>query len=305
MRSTYRYRSFFWPALLILVGVVALLANTGQIPVDRLYNLVLLWPLILVVVGLELIVRRSLRGVAGDIAAALIILLAVVGATAYVAASPSPASNQSFDVSGEVGALESATLEVDAGAARVTVSGNGELGTKLYKAHIQYSGPRPEVSLDRSSGDLRISQANNAFFTFQSRQFVVDVQLNPSIPWTINENTGASTATYNLPHVHISGLTLHTGASRDEITLGPATGVVPVQLNGGALTVRIHRPVDTQASVTVSGGAISLTADGRGMHGFGDLSYQSPGFGSAADGYKIEINGGACTVTLDTTTPSG
>lgn len=305
MRSTYRYRSFFWPALLILVGVVALLANTGQIPVDRLYNLVILWPLILVVLGLELIVRRSLRGVAGDIAAALIILLAIVGATAYVAASPSPSAGTSFDAFAEVGTVESATLEIDAGAAQVTVSGDSELGSKLYRAHIQYSGNKPEVSLDRSSGELRISQSNSSFFTFQQRRFVLDVQLNPSIPWTINENTGASNATYRLANVHISGLTLHTGASRDDITLGPASGIVPVQLNGGALTVRIHRPVDTQASVSVSGGAISLLADGRNMHGIGDLSYQSPGFGTSADAYKVEINGGACTVTLDTASPSG
>jgi len=68
MRSTYHYRSFLWPALLILIGVIALLANTGQIPAERLYNLVILWPLILVVIGLELIVRRSLHGVAGDVA---------------------------------------------------------------------------------------------------------------------------------------------------------------------------------------------------------------------------------------------
>ena len=47
MRSTYHYRSFLWPALLILIGVIALLANTGQIPAERLYNLVILWPLIL------------------------------------------------------------------------------------------------------------------------------------------------------------------------------------------------------------------------------------------------------------------
>src|SRR5438309_571558 len=37
---TYRYRSFLWPAILILAGVVALLVNTGRIPVDRLYQLV-------------------------------------------------------------------------------------------------------------------------------------------------------------------------------------------------------------------------------------------------------------------------
>src|SRR2546428_13480861 len=88
MRYTYRYRSFFWPAILILGGVVALLVNTGQIPVDRLYQLVNLWPVVLVVIGLELIIRRTVHGLAGDVAAALIVLIAVVGPAPYGTAGP-------------------------------------------------------------------------------------------------------------------------------------------------------------------------------------------------------------------------
>lgn len=305
MRSTYRYRSFFWPAILILVGVVALLANTGQIPVDRLYNLVILWPLILVVLGLELIVRRSLRGVAGDVAAALIILLAIIGAVAYVAASPTATPGTSFDTSAEVGTLESAKLEIDAGAAQITVVGTSDLGSNLYHAHIGYTGQKPEVTLDRSSGELRISQRNRGFYDFlQNRNFTLDLQLNPSIPWTITQNSGAATSAYKLANLHVSGLTLNTGASRDEITLGAPSGIVPVQVNGGSLTVRIHRPADTQASISVSGGAIALVADGKTSHGIGDLNYESPRFASAADGYKIEISGGACNVSLDSATPT-
>src|SRR5207247_1651916 len=91
MRYTYRYRSFFWPALLILAGVVALLVNTGQIPVERLARIIDLWPLILVVIGLELIVRRTVHGVAGDVAAALLVLLARGGAVGH-----QPAKQLSF-----------------------------------------------------------------------------------------------------------------------------------------------------------------------------------------------------------------
>ncbi|OLD92656.1 MAG: hypothetical protein AUG84_00750 [Chloroflexi bacterium 13_1_20CM_4_66_7] len=90
MRNTPRYRSLLWPAILILAGIVALLVNTGRLPVDRLYQLVNLWPVILVVIGLELILRRTVRGLAGDLAAALIILIAVVGAAAYVTFGPNP-----------------------------------------------------------------------------------------------------------------------------------------------------------------------------------------------------------------------
>jgi hypothetical protein len=305
MRPIYRYRSFFWPALLILLGVIALLANTGQIPADRLYNLLSLWPLILVVLGLELIVRRTMRGVGGDIAAALIILLAIVGATAYVAASPSVPASQSLDSTAELGSISAATLEIDAGAAEVTVAGSSDIGSNLYRLHIDYSGPKPDVSMDRSTGELVISQQGNNFFAFGQRRFVVNVQLNPNVPWTITQNTGAATSTFKLANLHVSGLSLNTGASRDEITLGPPSGKVSVQVHGGSLTVRVHRPSETPVSVSVSGGAISLAADGRNYHGFGSQSYSSTGFDSTQDGYRVEINGGACNVTVDTATPSG
>ena len=295
MRSTYRYRSFFWPALLILVGVIALLANTGQIPAERLFNLVSLWPLILVVLGLELIVRRSMHGVAGDLAAALIIVLAIVGATAYVVAAPKGSANQSLDSTADLGSITTASVQIDAGAAEITVSGSTEIGSSLYKAHIDYSGPKPEVSLDTSTGELRIDQPSS-FFGFQGQRFVLNLQLNPSIPWKISQNTGAATNTYNLQTVHVSGMDLNSGASRYEITLGAPTGIVPVQVNGGSLTIRLHRPKGTGTSVDVSGGAVSLDFDGQSYHAIGHIGV---GTDLAADGYKIEVNGGACNVTVD------
>src|SRR5689334_18738736 len=142
----YRYRSFFWPGVLILAGVIALLVNTGVLPADRLFELVALWPLILIVLGLELIVRRTLRGTTGDVAAALIVLIAIAGAATYVTVAPNPAATSSHDFSGDVGGLSQATVKLDVGAANVTISGGGDVGTRLYRAHIDYSGTAPEVS---------------------------------------------------------------------------------------------------------------------------------------------------------------
>jgi hypothetical protein len=304
VRYTYRYRSFFWPALLILAGVVALLVNTGQIPVDRLYDIVNLWPLILVVIGLELIIRRTVHGTAGDVAAALIVVLAIVGAAAYVTVAPSPNATHTFEASAPVGNATSAHLVIDAGAATLNLSGGTDVGSDLFRARIEYSGPKPEVSLDSAHGTLRINQQSSGFLVFQSRRFAVNLQLNPEVAWAVEINTGATTSTINLAHVKVTSLALNSGAARDEITLGSASGVVPVEINGGALTVRVHRPGGTEASVEVSGGAVNLDADGSNQHAVGHLSYVSPGFSAAADSYRIGVNGGACTVTLDTATAS-
>jgi hypothetical protein len=291
------YRGLFWPAVLILVGVVALMANAGLISTDRLALLTDLWPLVLIVIGLEIIARRAIQGAAGDVAAVLIVLIAAGGAVAYVALAPNPGATHTLDTSAPLGNMNHAAVEVDVGAANITMSGSNSLESKLYQAHIQYSGSKPDVILDRSNGILSISQGNNRF-GFQAKRFTLDLQLNASIPWTITSNGGASTETYSLAGVHVSSMEINTGASREDITLGPPSGVVPITISGGALTVRVHRPAGAGASVRVSGGAISLDFDGHQQHAIGTLNQE---VSTGPDMYRVEVNGGACTVTMDAT----
>ena len=124
MRNQYRYRSFFWPGILILAGVIALLVNTGQVSVERLGLLFALWPVILIVIGLEMVVRRTLQGQTGDVAAAAIVIVALVGAAVYVAAAPNPSGTHTLDVSGNASGVTEAALEIDVGAATINITGN-------------------------------------------------------------------------------------------------------------------------------------------------------------------------------------
>jgi hypothetical protein len=299
VRSTYRYRTFFWPALLILAGVVALLVNSGRISIDRVAQLFDLWPVILILIGLELVIRRSVHGRSAEILTAVIALVAIAGALVYVAVGPSPATNQTVDATAPAGDISHAALEIDVGAANITMAGSDSLNGALYRAHIQYSGSAPDVSFDKSSGELLIQQSSNGFSFFQNRRFVMNLELNQAVSWTITSNTGAASETMNLSSVHVGSVSINTGASREEISLGTPSGVVPVTVNGGALTVNVHRPSSTAAAIAVSGGAISLNADGRQTRAIGNLTFQTSNFGGAVDAYRVEVNGGACTVTLD------
>jgi hypothetical protein len=292
-----RYRSYFWPAVLILIGVIAFLVNSGVISSDRLNLLFDLWPVILIVIGLELLARRALPGQNGDVAAVLIVLLAAGGAIAYVALAPNPTTSGKLDSHAALGNLDHATLEIDAGAANITVTGTSSLEGDLYHATVSYSGAKPEINLDRSNGSLTISQGNTGFGVFQTRRFTLDLQINSSIPWTITSNGGASTETFNLASVPLKSMDINTGASREDITLGPPSGVVPITINGGALTVNLHRLAGAGVSVSVSGGAVSLDFDGRQHRAIGSADDSS---GSGADMYRVEVSGGACTVKVDT-----
>jgi len=299
-----RYRSYFWPAILILTGVLALVAETGAISGGRLLRLADLWPLILIVIGLELTNRRVLQGPRRDLATALIVLVALVGAVAYVAVrGPVSDTTQTMDASDAVGSLNQANLNVDSGVATMTVEGSNSLGLDLYRAHIEYSGTKPAISLDRSTGNLRIFK-NDDFAFFASRRFVLDLQLNSAVSWNLSTNAGSSNDSLNLSAVKVGSITLNAGASRTDITLGRPTGIVRISVDGGAITLRLHRPIGSEAFVHVSGGAVNLDADGRQLHGVGDESWQTAGYGGAADAYQVEISGGASTVIVDTAAAS-
>ena len=295
-----RYRSFFWPVVLIAIGVIALLAELDLISSDRLYRLADLWPLILIVIGLELILRRTLHGAAVDVATILVVLVAAGGAILYVSLGPAiPGGTHSFDASGQIGSSKTAALQVDVGNVNLTVDGDGSLGSDLYRAHIQYSGPKPTVEFDAASGVLQIEQHGGISF-FGNPRFVLDLKINPAVSWSFNIDGAAANGTFKLSQVRVTGIELNTGASREDITLGAPTGTVAITANGGALTILIHRPNGTAASARVSGGAVNLTADGHSERGIGSKSWQSDGYDDAQDAYRIEVSAGASTVTVDT-----
>jgi hypothetical protein len=295
-----RNRSFIWPVILILTGVIALVAETGAISIERLDRLAELWPVVLIVIGLELMSRRVLQGSTRDLATVLIVLVALGGAVAYVAVrGPVSDATQTVNSSDTVGSLNQANLDVNAGAATMTVAGSSALGPDLYRAHIEYAGSKPGVSLDRSTGTLRIFQNTDLGF-FASRRFVIDLLINSAVSWNISADTGSTNDTLKLSAIKVGSIKLNAGASRADITLGRPTGIVPISVDGGAITLHLHRPSGSEASVHVSGGAVSLDADGRQLHGVGDETWQSDRYTGAADAYQVEVSGGASTVTVDT-----
>jgi cell wall-active antibiotic response 4TMS protein YvqF len=299
-----QYRSFFWPGILILIGVLALLANLNILSPERLNRLADLWPVIVIVLGLLLLVRRAPIPAATEaIAVTAVLLVAAVGTVAYVALGPTtPGGTHVLDAHQAAPGNGQASVEIDVGGATIKVTGSDSLGSDIYKAHIIYSGPVPTVDFDQSANHLQISQNGGTFFFFTSQRFQVDLQLNTNTTWDIVIHSGGSTNTLDLANTKLSSLELNTGGSTEDITLGPPSGAVPININGGALNVRLHRPADAAAFVRVEGGSVNLNFDGKSSHAFGSVEAGSQ---DAADRYDVQVNGGACNVTMDTATPSG
>lgn len=294
-----RYRSLWLPALLILVGAVFLAANLGVIQWGSLYRLFDLWPLLLILVGVELVLRSSAEPRLASSLGLALVALAIIGAIVYVAVSPPLPAGGTLDSSRPVGSLSRASLSLGFGGSNVKIHAE-DLGDILYRAHLVYSGRKPTISLDPATGELRIQQNSSGLdFLFSSGgPRSLDLAINSSLPWSLDVSGGAIHATFDLAPAKIKDVSVSGGANNLTLNLGRPAGTVSIDVRGGASSVTVHRPADVPADVTVSGGASSGRLDDQRIGGFGGGEAKSPGYDSATDRYDISVSGGASSATV-------
>jgi len=114
----YRNRGLLFPLVLIAIGIIVLLANTGVLSPQALERLGDLWPLLLVILGLQLILNHTLPRQQATLIGLGATAVIVVAAVAYAALAPAaPFGIQRFDSSEQLGGLSEATLDINYGAA--------------------------------------------------------------------------------------------------------------------------------------------------------------------------------------------
>jgi hypothetical protein len=302
--TTAGRRGLVLPSILVAVGVVALLVNTGVIPAAALSRLADVWPLVLIVLGVDMVLRAKMDPVrAGRLG---IVTVAVACAVALVYASVGSSltvGERTADFTAQVGSLSEANLEISFGGADVNIKYGdpGVMADALYTAHVTYSGTQqPTADVDPASGSVRmaLNQQGLRFGGIDHRR--ADVTLNPSVSWAVSLSGGATHAILSLASGTVRSIDVSGGAASLEISLPPARGATTVAVSGGANSVKAHRPPGTALRAEVSGGAGTLRFDGHSSSGVGDLGSQSENYSSAADRYLLTVSGGANSVTVDT-----
>ena len=91
---------------------------------------------------------------------------------------------------------------------------------------------------------------------------------------------------------------MQDGRQPHTVNLPQPKGVVPINVDGGALTVNLIRPAGAAIKVASSGAALQLRADGSHQDGFGSREWRSTGFEGATDRYEVTVSGGALNVHI-------
>jgi DNA-binding MarR family transcriptional regulator len=193
-----------------------------------------------------------------------------------------------------LGSVESGRLVFANGAFRLTLRATSGMND-LYRA--RFEGAAPKVKVEEGTVTFRYSR--RFFGLFDLRRHSEEVTLNAAVPWEVEVRGGAAQIEADLGGLELSSLVLKGGISDLVLSFPEPSGVVPVQLSGGASKVSIRRPAGAEARLSLKGGVSKLTFDEQSFDALGGkVRLQSPGYDGASDRYEIDVSGGASEVTV-------
>jgi hypothetical protein len=282
------------PILLIALGFLILLVNSGLISWRSLLGLLQLWPLVLVAIGLDLLLRGRYRLyiVAATVAVGVLFSTGVM-------TLPGAAPAQAHQISQSLAGAQRAEVLLRGGVGELRVTSLTGSSALVEGTVRTGQGERLLESFSSSAGVARYSlgseQRGGSFITV-GRGSSWELGLNAAIPLTLSIQTGVGRSLLELSDLQLARLALTSGVGATTITL-PRQGDYEVIINAGvgATTVRIPAGVAARLEIYRGLGGVSVRGD---LEQRGNV-YESPGYATATDRATVRIRGGLGAISVE------
>ncbi len=251
-------------AILVLLGGVFLAANLGLLEWNVVASLWQLWPLVFILIGIQLLLGEQRRWLA-----TLLVLLLLAGGAALVVSGRTlipgvgAASRTTVAIeSPSVGDVEKAVAHLDIEAARLVV---GSQSGPLLAAGTYETRHTPEVTHEVAGDTYTLDVRSEAKWRLPFGKISSDkvtLELVRGVPWTIAANIAATDANLDLSDLTLEGLTLNADAASLDLRVGPdVVDGAEVRVECNAASVRLRLPRDLDITLSTSSDLSSLDVD--------------------------------------------
>jgi hypothetical protein len=296
------------PLILIFIGCVFLLQNTGYLPPNFWVNLWRLWPVILVLIGIELLLAHRVPWLA---LAALATVVLIIGAVGINMGTSSPTDTGiATSIPTELQGASQATVTVRFGAGQLTIGPILQPPPTL--ANMTFQGPeqlapQPRYTVSSAGvGQLEYQSSSHGapgfvpFVDGRSDAADMDLTLTPDVPITaLTIQTGATDARIDLSKLRVGSLEMSIGAATTWLRFPEAAGLTTAHITGGASTLTIQVPQGVAAQIQMRGGLSTVNVDQSRFPRVNDNLYRSPDYDTATNKVDLSIETGVTTIQVN------
>ncbi|SHJ69352.1 LiaI-LiaF-like domain-containing protein [Paramaledivibacter caminithermalis] len=275
--------------ILIFIGVFLLMSNLGIINWS-FYGIFRLWPLILIVIGINIIFRANnlIRYITWGIFFIIVILLGFYGDYKWkndITFNSNPNFVQATHEKTSIGKLR---LKLAGGNIKIN-----SINDNLIKAKVSSSNVKRQVrfSDDKTKVDINIEQEIDFIKLNNKKSYDYNFNLNNNVLWDIDIDTGAINGTLDFSSLKISKLDMDMGVSNLNLKFGDKQDYTKVDIDGGISNLEITIPENLGVKADFDGGIKNTNISGLGWYKSGD-SYISPNYENAEKKLEIDVDTG-------------
>jgi len=332
MEQQPKRTSFFWPILLIGAGILLLLRNLGFLQNFNFGFLLQLWPLLLVVIGLDLIFGRRFPWAGAVIG--LFTIGAVVALFYYAPALGinSPPNVKTEIISTPLGNTEKVAYHFYTSDEPVGINALADSTDLIYATLVHHDKLNFTVEGDaeKSVTLSESTSSDNLFYLDLGKNGLKwEIGLHPDVHTALHLEGGSGALDIDLLGIELESFSALLGSGATKLTLPSSATAYPVEVTSGSGGVTMILPAATEMTLTLISGSgavnvlvpqasplqVEVLDDGSGsfhlpadlelVNGNGSFSndtWQSPDFSAASPKLVIRIVGrGSGSISINRT----
>jgi len=300
MRVRQHRGSIIGPLILITIGVLFLLANFGYITTSFWLLLIQFWPLILILLGLEILLGRSWQGQVIVLLVGILAVGAIVWLTLNPGLMPFSVSAKTDSVSETRDGVESANLSLNPGVGELNVGRLDGSSANWLEATISHpSSLTLTQDYQVTSGVARLKLDTKGVQVFMGNAAEHwNVNLLPQTPIMLKVDAGVGGTKLDLNGLNVTQLDLNTGVGGTEVTMPSHAGTVTATVDGGVGGLTILIPQGEPARIRSSTGVGGANINPARFPRVGDNLFQSADYETATDKIDLRVDAGVGGITI-------
>ncbi len=282
--------------ILIIIGILLFLANLGYINFAVLFSIFDIWPLLLVVAGVNILFKN--KPIVSYITWILFFIVLIVYGSFYKGGIVSSRIiSRDMDVKKPIETAYG-ELNLDIGAAKINLDSENE---SLLTAHLKgkeldyeenYKNNKEKAVLSFESKDFSASNLNNDISDY-------NFNLNKDVLWDIDLDLGAISGQLNLEEIAVKSIDLDFGAGNLDIILGNKQDRSNIKIDSGASNLTIVIPEEAGLKIKLDTALTKTNIDDLNLNKSGDY-YISPNYEDASAKLDFEIDMAAGKIDFET-----
>ena len=293
---------------LVTIGAILLANTTGVLPWSVWWTILMLWPLLLVAAGID-ILGRALNSSALRVLGSLVVIGGLVyGALAGGGRVQAPV----FGTAGTQRIDYQVPADPAVSRGKATIHGSlGRLsvgpGEEFFGAAGQTSLGEPRQSEQRDDGTIAVEVGGTGgqprvVFPGAGRSFL-DVTMGRSVAWeSVVIDAPLSQSRVDLSELDVAKLDATFGLSAATITFGTKAANAEASVHGGLshLTLRFPKTLGVELASDNGLGTVSVPAEWKRTSGDGAFqgTWRSDGYDSSTSKLRIEVKTGLSGVDV-------